>query len=281
MSYGPNPWQQRHWDWRAAANFMAGGLGGGLIVATTLAGGPAWLHGAGALLVAAGLAAVWFEIGRPWRALNVVLHARRSWMSREAMVAPALLAAAAAAAFGLPGAAAAAGLLALTFVVCQGCILRAARGIPAWREPLVVPLIVATGLAEGAGLWLLATSAATSAHGPASLPLWGWLAAALLARLLLWTHWRGRISAAPRTLAAIDRAGHPFKATTLLPLALAVIVALAPLPPAATGLLQLLAGAAAVFGGLWFKFTLVTRAAFNQGFALPHLPVRGVPRREP
>ena len=33
-------------------------------------------------------------------------------------------------------------------------------------------------------------------------------------------------------------------------------------------------------GGLWFKFTLVTRAAFNQGFALPHLPVRGVRRSE-
>lgn len=277
MSYGPNPWQQRHWDWRAAANFMGGGLGSGLIVATTLAAGPAWLHGAGALLVAGGLAAVWWEIGRPWRALNVVLHPRRSWMSREALLAPPLLAAAAAAAFQLPGAAVAAALLALAFVVCQGCILQAARGIPAWREPLVVPLIVATGLAEGAGLWLLATSAQV----PASLLLWGWLAAALLARLLLWTRWRGRIAAAPRSLAAIDRSGHPFKAATLLPLAIAVIVALAPLPPAATGLLQLLAGGAAVAGGLWFKFTLVTRAAFNQGFALPHLPVRGVPRREP
>ena len=37
----------------------------------------------------------------------------------------------------------------------------------------------------------------------------------------------------------------------------------------------------ALAAGLWFKFTLVTRAAFNQGFALPHLPVRGVPRRPP
>jgi hypothetical protein len=26
------------------------------------------------------------------------------------------------------------------------------------------------------------------------------------------------------------------------------------------------------------KFALVTRAGFNQGFALPHLPVRGQPR---
>ena len=29
--------------------------------------------------------------------------------------------------------------------------------------------------------------------------------------------------------------------------------------------------------GAWFKFTLITRAAFNQGFALARLPVRGVP----
>ncbi|MDO9096072.1 MAG: hypothetical protein Q8R98_07175 [Rubrivivax sp.] len=276
MSYGPNPWQQRHWDWRAAANFMCGGLGSGLIVATALAGGPAWLHGAGALLVAAGLAAVWFEIGRPWRALNVLLNPRRSWMSREALLAPPLLVAAVAAATGMPGAAAAAALLALAFAGCQGCILRAARGIPAWREPLVVPLIVATGLAEGAGLWLLATGP----RGLGPLSLWGLFAGALLARLLLWTLWRARITAAARALATIDRAGHAFKAATLLPLAMAVIATLAPLPPEAAGLLQALAGAIAAAGGLWFKFTLVTRAAFNQGFALPHLPVRGVRRRE-
>ena len=38
------------------------------------------------------------------------------------------------------------------------------------------------------------------------------------------------------------------------------------------------AGFAAVFAGAWLKFTLITRAGFNQGFALPHLPVRGVRR---
>ena len=38
-------------------------------------------------------------------------------------------------------------------------MLQAAKGIPAWREPLTVPLIVATGLAEGGGLWLLLAAA--------------------------------------------------------------------------------------------------------------------------
>jgi hypothetical protein len=43
---------------------------------------------------------------------------------------------------------------------------------------------------------------------------------------------------------------------------------------------QALAGATALGTGLWFKYTLVTRAGFNQGFTLPHLPVRGVRRRQ-
>jgi hypothetical protein len=30
--------------------------------------------------------------------------------------------------------------------------------------------------------------------------------------------------------------------------------------------------------GAWFKFSLVTRAAFNQGFTLVQLPVRGARR---
>ena len=38
------------------------------------------------------------------------------------------------------------------------------------------------------------------------------------------------------------------------------------------------AGAAALVAGAWFKLKLVTRAGFNQGFALARLPVRGVRR---
>ena len=39
-----------------------------------------------------------------------------------------------------------------------------------------------------------------------------------------------------------------------------------------------LAGALAALTGAQFKFTLITRASFNQGFALARLPVRGVAR---
>jgi len=155
VSFGPNPWQQRHWDWRAAGNFICGGAGSGLIVCAALSAAPlGWLL-AGAALVGIGLSSVWLEIGRPWRALHVVLNPRTSWMTREAMVALALFAAVGAAWLGVPLADAAAPLLALGFVFCQGRMLRAAKGIPAWREPRIVPLIVATGFAEGAGAWLL------------------------------------------------------------------------------------------------------------------------------
>lgn len=275
MSYGPNPWLQQSWDWRAAANFVGGGAGSGLIVAAALAGSSAWLFVAGALLTGLGLLAVWAEIGRPLRALNVFLHPRRSWMSREAWVAPLLFAAVGAVLLALPYATAAAALLALAFVYCQARILQAAKGIAVWREPLTVPLVVVTGLAGGAGAWLLLTAPTTAA------PLLAWLgfAALLAARLALWTAWRGRLRTAARALAEVDRAGLVFKAATLLPLAAAVIVVGAPLGDAASQVVQALAGTLAAAGGAWFKFTLVTRAAYNQGFLpLPRLPVRGVRR---
>jgi len=274
MSFGPNPWQQQSWDGRAAANFMCGGAGCGLIVFAALAGGPRWLVLVGAALVGLGLLSVFSEIGRPLRAMNVIRHPQRSWMTREAMVAPLLFAAVAATWFVGPPATSLAALAALAFVYCQARMLQAAKGIPAWREPLTVPLIVATGLAEGGGLWLALSSAAAPAP---ALP-WLAFALALMVRLALWLAWRRRLRAAPRALAAIDRAGQAFKAATLLPLALALLAASSPLPPAASIALQVLAGALAAAGGLWFKFTLVTRGAFNQGFALPHLPVRGVRR---
>lgn len=284
MSTGPAPRQQIAWDARAAANFMAGGAGSGLVLAAALAllagTGPRWPLLLGAALVAAGLAAVWAEIGRPWRALNVFFNPRTSWMTREALAAPPLLLLALVAALLPPAPAAAAALLAavaaLAFVYCQGCILRAARGIPTWREPAIVPLIVATALAEGAGLWLLLGGSAAGQSGP----VWLGFGAALAARQWAWLRWRARVQAAPRARSALDAAGRILQGTTLLPLAMAVLALGAPLPPAAVLVLQGLAGALALAGGAWFKLVLVTRAAYTQGFAIPVLPVRGARRRE-
>ncbi|MFI4932400.1 MAG: hypothetical protein ACHP83_19310 [Burkholderiales bacterium] len=274
MSFGPNPWQQQSWDWRAAGNFICGGAGGGLIVCAALLNAPHWLLLWGAAWVGLGLSSVWLEIGRPWRAMHVYFNPRTSWMSREAIVAPLLFAAVAAAWLDVPLMPHVAAGLAAIFVFCQARILQAAKGIPAWREPRLVPLIVATALAEGAGLLLLLvalTDAATWVQ-------WALFALTLLARALAWVPWRERIRAARPALIALDRAGMVFRACTLLPLAIALLAVIASLPADAARALQMVSGVLAVAGGAWFKFTLVTRGAFNQGFALVSLPVRGVRR---
>jgi Fe-S-cluster-containing dehydrogenase component/DMSO reductase anchor subunit len=290
---GVAPWHQISWDWRAAANFIFGGMGSGLILAGAGAGivtggvlAPALL--AGLALVALGLLCVWAEIGRPWRFLNVFRNPATSWMSREALIAVALFAAGGAtlalAWWGGPPAAVQAGAvlaaaLALAFLYAQARIIRAAKGIPLWREPTTVTLIVATGLAEGAGLALLG-AALGLVPAPAALAFV--LALLLGLRLLAWHRYRAalaRTGAPARGLDALDRmapawlwAGH---AAALALLALGLLVPLAAPPAfAAAGLIAAGAGAA-------FKFILITRAAFNQGFAIPRMPRRGAGRSRP
>ena len=280
MSFGPNPWQQTSWDARAAGNFVGGGAGSGLLVFGAFAGAQgnlrAVLIALALALVALGLLSVFAELGRPWRSMNVIFNPRTSWMSREAALAPLLLGSGALALFGVAVATPLAALLALGFVYCQARIVQAAKGIPAWREPLTVPLLVATGLAEGAGLfWMLA-----SAWGQGTPTLWVSFGALLALRYALGTLWQRRLahSLPPRALQAVQRAGHVFNAGSLLPLAIVLGVLTTPLPAVWSVALQALAGALAVLGGAAFKFMLITQAGFNQGFALSHLPVRGVRR---
>ncbi len=285
MNYGPNPWQQRNWDWRAAGNFICGGAGSGLIVFTALSGvrGTAFvaLVLAGLGLIGLGLTCVWFELGRPLRAFNVFFNPRTSWMSREAIAATLLMPAGLAALVVAPQFIWLAAALALAFLYCQSRMLQAAKGIPAWREPLLAPLLVTTGLAEGGGLFWLGAAW----HRAVDLPLLLLFGALVLARLLIWRAWRGRLaaSAAPRGLAALDAAGRTLRAAgSWLPLAaLAVAIAIGassmPGEPAMAALVAV-AGLLAAAAGTWFKFTLITRGAFNQGFALTQLPVRGARR---
>ena len=249
---------QRYWDARAAANFVCGGAGSGLLVAAAFLPAVPRLAVALALaLIAAGLAAVWLEIGRKLRALHVFFNPFTSWMTRESLAASLVFLLGGGhlvSGWSLPlygaGAAAAA------FLYCQARILRAARGIPAWRAPEVVALVACTGLAEGLGLALLFASS------PLAL---GVFALALGARLLAWQRYRAATS--HPALAAADR--------TLLwlgTIAPALMIALAP----ALAWLAPLAGVTAFGAGAWLKYTLVTRASTQQDFSLPHLPVRGV-----
>ncbi len=281
MTYGPNPWHQTSWDARAAGNFMGGGAGGGLIVFAVVAGAQgaalAGLVLAGLALMAIGLFCVFLELGRPLRSLNVILNPRTSWMSREAIAAGLTFAAGVLAIAGHPAFAWLAGALALVFVYCQARILQAAKGIPAWREPLLVPLILATGLTEGGGLFLLALPFLDVAR-PGLLVAFG---ALVVVRLLLWQAYRRRLEGtlARGAAQALDRAGRMLQvAGTPVPLALVALIVTGMVAAVQVPPLAAVAGLAAAFAGAYLKLTLVTRAGFNQGFALAHLPVRGQPR---
>jgi phenylacetyl-CoA:acceptor oxidoreductase 26-kDa subunit len=268
------PRRQSNWDWRAAGNFIGGGSGSGLLLFAAITSQPSLIMAALAL-IALGLLCVWMEIGRPLRAMNVFLHAKTSWMTREALVAPPLFLCGALAAW--TGSALwvwPAALLALLFLYCQARILHAAKGIPAWRARGTVPLILATGLTEGAGLlvFMLACIGATQPKWPAVA-----LLVLLASRAVAWRRYRKELSAGktPRqTLATLDRIEVPFMWTGHGAAAALILMALA-LPGLNGEWMVGAAGLLAAAGGWLLKYTMVIRASFNQGYALPRVPVRG------
>jgi len=280
---GVVPRLQRAWDWRAATNFILGGTGSGLAVAGAVAGAAQFVFAVALLHVALGLFAVWLEIGRPWRFLNVFRHPQRSWMTREAIVALPLFAVGGLTVLtGHPAAAALTGVLGLGFLYCQARIVQASRGIPAWRQRETVPLMVATGLTEGAAaLTVLAALAAMAGMGGVAAlglqALCGALAVLVAVRHAAWRAWRrglGAAGAPAGTFAALDGAGIRLTAGhQIVPVALLVAALVV---PGATGAALAVAGAAlALVSGWAFKGVLITRAAFDQGYALARFPARG------
>lgn len=282
VANGPWPRLQRHWDVRAACNFIGGGTGTGLLAfaaAGLMLGSPFLPAGLLALaFVGFGLTMVWLEIGKPLRALNVFFHPQTSWMTREGVVALPL--------FALGGltilapfvgfttaalwAAAAAATCGIVFLYCQARILRAARGIPAWRATALTPFIMATGLTEGAGLYL----------GLALLIPADWAvvpAAMLLAvRAGTWLAYRK---------ALVDK-GVPVVAATALDKFQPMFLTLGHVVPAALLLAAWAvpdqAGASITLAGLLMtatgwraKLVIVLKAATTQGFALARTPARG------
>lgn len=276
-----SPSLQGNWDWRAAGNFIGGGSGSGLLVSAALLS----LTGivnitsvlAATVLIATGLGLVWLEIGRPLRFLNVFRNPQTSWMSRESWLAIVLLPLALAAAwYGKSLLFAAVGVVAVLFLYSQARILRAAKSIAAWRVAPVVPLIMITGFTEGAGLMLLiwaASAGLREAVGLLDIILVSWLL--LIWRLVAWSDYR---AAATRDVPEQTRVvilglhrplswwGH------IIP---ALLVLSAPVSVGAASTLVALAGLCMTLSGWWLKFIIITRAAFNNGFALPRSPARG------
>ena len=280
MTFGPAPWQQTNWDWRAAGNFICGGAGAGLIVFTVLSGAEGLAR---MLLLLAGMALVGCRSPvRLARARPAAAGAARLLQpahvvddARSVHGDAALSGRGRGAAAGVPGFALVAAALALVFVYCQSRMLQAARGIPAWREPLFSPLIVLTGLVEGGGApspdrrlaprrcRAAARALRRARAGPsarlACLPSSDCrdrgAARARRARRCRPGAATRRDGAAARARRGGDRrrgvGGHVRDCLGV-------------------------AGLAAWITGAYLKYALVTRAGFNQGFALAHLPVRGV-----
>ncbi len=292
---------QRFWDWRAAMNWCFGGTGSGLATMAVVlwAAGlmPAtlvrvWALGAGALM-AIGLFCVFLKIGRQMRFWRAALRPHTSWMTRELYVVVLFYLALAGLLLSTPGDAPgvagwATGGCAIAFLICQAMILFKARGIPAWRVHPVPALIVVSGLAEGAGATLLlgalvSGTASASGVGEGGRAMEGMaqaLAAGLVVLVLIHASlWRLHVARAaeqgigPLARAEFARIGgvlHGLGHVGPAVLGLCVVAGIGPTP-----LVAALAGILAITGGFWWKFRLIVRAGYQQGFALPRMPQRG------
>jgi Fe-S-cluster-containing dehydrogenase component/DMSO reductase anchor subunit len=243
------PKHQKHWDWKAALNFILGGSGASLLLFSAVYDEMTGILAA-LTLIAIGLGALLFKIGRPLRSLYVLRQPRRSWMSREAWIAGVLfplgLLSVALSSQPLAWAAAAS---AAGFLFAQAMILQQAKGIAAWRTPWIVPLIILTGLAEGAALMSpfhlippLVLGVVTACRG---LAWWAY------ARAL------SESNSPSRTREVIRKCAVWFYGIGLV-LPIALIAAD----------LTSIAAAVVLVSGYALKFILVTRAAYQQGFSI-------------
>jgi len=287
--------RQTFWDWRAAMNWCFGGLATGFVIAAYVASlaGAAPLSGlplanfVGGVVMAVGLFFVWLKIGRRFRAWRAATRWQSSWMTRELYAADIF---ALGVIVGLfwphPLVLALTALAAVVFLVCQAKILHMARGIPAWRAPLVPWMIVSTGLLEGAAAYVVYDLVYAQALSDTALS-----AAALIIVLLiavtagLWGSYLAGAREAglpPLARAAVRSTatwlllmGHGVPAVLFLMLGNAGLAGL--IAPAAQPLASFVFAAAllVMFGGLFAKYALVVKAGYQQGYALGGLPQRG------
>jgi len=273
---------QNYWDWRAAGNFIFGGTGSGLMIMAVMLAYPGPINMALGLpslaFMALGLFLVWLEIGRPMRFLHVFYHPQTSWMTREGTVASALFPVALLGmTFNSPWLVAIAGLLAAMFLYCQARILQASKGVPAWRDPAIVRLVVSTGLVEGTAIGLLVLSLMAQA------PMWllTVFGALLALRAYGWDRYKKSLQrhAAPKqTLAVIDGINAmSFWGGNIVPLGLTFTAVLL---PGVSNLLVSIAAVLALAGGWYTKYTIVRRASQLQGYAFGKLR-KGRPNIKP
>jgi len=277
------PTLQKDWDIRGTGNFVFGGTGTGFLLALAVASffgiSPQWMTLLALGFIGFGLLCVMAKIGRPLRAINVMFNPQTSWMSREAMAAgPVFLLGLVTVFIGGVPAAIIAALAGLGFLYCQGMILVASKGIPAWRAPEVLPLFITTGIVEGIGLLMVAGPlfVGFDAISLAQPVLFALCLIAIASRVFAWRRYRkalqetgaptGTLTALGEAESIVTVAGH------ILPVAL---LGLAAYVPETTIWALPVAGLLAGLVGWYLKFVIINKAAFNQGFAIPHTPARG------
>lgn len=249
------------------AFYLAGALDGETLARTNLIA---------AALMGFGLFSVFLKLGRPERSWRAILRPQSSWMTRELYtVAVFYPAVAAGYLWQAPAAFALAGLAAAAFLYCQGQILFRGHGIPAWRRPLIPWMIFASGLLEGMGL--LAFLIGLPAGFPMALDGFAETAIALvLVNAVLWQQYRAgltRTGAPPLARAAVAECDQAVRYgghwVTVILFALAAIAPQIPLT------IFTIAGVTAMAGGAFWKWTVILRAGYFEGFHLPQTPHRG------
>jgi sulfite dehydrogenase (quinone) subunit SoeC len=129
------------------------GAGQGLFLAVFFAGTPDFVFTgsvASLMLLATGLAASFFHLGRPERAWRTAAMWRTSWLSREVIVLPLLMALVFVYALtGRTEVGWAAALASVALFVCTGMIYACLPFLQEWRTPLTVLNFTALGCASG------------------------------------------------------------------------------------------------------------------------------------
>ena len=136
------------------------------------------------LLLAAGLFASFFHLGRPARAWRAVTQWRTSWLSREVIVLPGFMGCVFLyAVFESKFAGALAVVLCLALFACTAMIYACLKFLQEWHSPFTLVNFVLLGTASGLTLSVpLATTAYPQFAGPLALAAFGLSALAWLVR---------------------------------------------------------------------------------------------------
>ena len=251
---GSAPWRQSSTDWQAAGNLALGGAGSGLTFCAaflSLATGhnvvPALLIGP--LLAIAGLVVARADFGGTKQLLGAFFQPQTSWLNRQVLLAPLMLIlAVVTCVFPMS-------LLLLLLAAVAGLGLYAqARTVqeadlaPAWRVKQVVPLIVCSGAADGAGL-LAAVTVFMPNDAPAALRL------AIMIAVLRWPVW----SIYRDALGKEAPTNRSVQVALWTPCALLALAAM--LPVFFGSIVAVIGGLATAAGGAWLRSFILSHAA--------------------